>query len=401
MSSPAPRRSQRNSMAPTPSRTNRSSQQMASSPTTAVASTPQPPQSSPLFFRSSPVNRVPNAPVGNQLANMSSPLRQASTVNGTPRGRAAPVADSSPIRYASSSSPSRANGNGNHLPDIPSSSSGLFVRSSRANASGTPGLNNSRRGDIHSDVFGSTPSRRRRMFVDENGLPVREGAPNSDAPTFSNLDPTTSEADAIGGSSTRVIWGTSIAIQDTMSSFRQFLLGFQKKYRMWADGMSEADVADPESGGNDREYVGMLNDMRHLGVSGLNLDLRNLKAFPTTSKLWQQLQSYPHEIVPLMDQTVKDIMVDLAEEEMTKLRAEQQQQLQARARSRPDSSMPAVPSSEANVRSDQAAPIPDLVQEAETRIYKVKPFGLESSINMRDLNPNGTNIELLHYYRAL
>lgn len=27
--------------------------------------------------------------------------------------------------------------------------------------------------------------------------------------------------------------------------------------------------------------------------------------------------------------------------------------------------------------------------EAETKIYKVKPFGLDKSINMRDLNPNG------------
>ena len=27
--------------------------------------------------------------------------------------------------------------------------------------------------------------------------------------------------------------------------------------------------------------------------------------------------------------------------------------------------------------------------EAETRIYKVKPFGLDSSVNMRELNPNG------------
>ena len=32
--------------------------------------------------------------------------------------------------------------------------------------------------------------------------------------------------------------------------------------------------------------------------------------------------------------------------------------------------------------------IPDLVQDAETRIYKVKPFGLDASVNMRELNPN-------------
>ena len=224
------------------------------------------------------------------------------------------------------------------------------------------------------------------MFVDENGVPVRDGAPNSDANTFSNLDPNTSEADAIGGSSSRIIWGTNISIQDTMSTFKEFLLGYQKKYRMWADGATEEETSQPESGGNDREYVDMLTTMRHLGVTGLNLDVRNLKAFPSTVKLWHQLQAYPHEIVPLMDQAIKDIIVDQAEEEMNRLRAEQQQ---SRANMRPDSSMPAIPSSEANGSIGSGQPIPDLVLEAETKVYKVKPFGLDASVNMRELNPNG------------
>lgn len=295
--------------------------------------------------------------------------------------------DSSPIRYASSSSPTRVlNSSNNNQAENPTSSSGLFVRSSRASAPGTSGLNNSKRGDIHSDVFGATPNRRRRLFVDENGVPVREGAQNSEANTFSNLDPNTSEADLIGGSSTRIIWGTNISIQDTMSTFKEFLLGYQKKYRMWADGATEEETSAPESGGNDREYVEMLSNMRHLGVTGLNLDVRNLKAFPSTVKLWHQLQAYPHEIVPLMDQTIKDIIVDQAEEEMARLRVEAQQ---SRVRLMPSSSMPAVPSSEANGQEDQAAAIPDLIQEAETRLYKVKPFGLDKSVNMRELNPNG------------
>lgn len=305
------------------------------------------------------------------------------------------MVDSSPIRYASSSSPTRAgNGTAANQTEIPSSSSGLFVRSSRGSAVGTSGPNNSRRGDIHSDVFGSTPNRRRRLFVDENGVPVREGAQNSDAATFSNLDPNTSEADVIGGSSTRIIWGTNISIQDTMSTFKEFLLGYQKKYRMWADGASEDETSAPESGGNDREYVQMLNNMRHLGVTGLNLDVRNLKAFPSTVKLWHQLQAYPHEIVPLMDQAIKDLIVDQAEEEMVKLRAEYQQ---SRARLVPSSSMPAVPSSEANGQDDRLPAVPDLVQEAEIRLYKVKPFGLDKSVNMRELNPNGMYL-WLHYY---
>lgn len=265
------------------------------------------------------------------------------------------------------------------------------MRSSRSSAPGSSGLNNPRRGDIHSDVFGATPGRRRRLFVDENGVPVREGP--SDPATFSNLDPNTSEADGIGGTSTRIIWGTNISIQDTMVTFKEFLLGYQKKYRMWADGATEEETSEPGSGASEREYVEMLNNMRHLGVTGLNLDVRNLKAFPSTVKLWHQLQAYPHEIVPLMDQAIKDLIVDQAEEEMNRLRSEQQVR---RAQRAPDSSLPAVPSSETNGHADPQAAIPDLVQEAETKVYKVKPFGLDKSVNMRELNPNGMLSNLFH-----
>lgn len=284
----------------------------------------------------------------------------------------------------SSSSPARAtNGNVPQRDGIPTSSSGLFVRSP---GRGSAGINNSRRSDIHSDVFSATPGRRRRLFVDENGAPVRDGRNESDVATFSNLDPNTSEADAIGGSSTRIIWGTNISIQDTMSTFKEFLLGYQKKYGMWADGATEEETSAPDSGGDTREYVEMLTNMRHLGVTGLNLDVRHLKAFPSTIKLWHQLQAYPHEIVPLMDQAIKDLIVQQAEEEVTKLRGELQRN---RNQVRPSSSLPGEPSSELNAPEDQASEIPDLVQEAETRVYKVKPFGLDSSVNMRELNPNG------------
>lgn len=232
------------------------------------------------------------------------------------------------------------------------------------------------------------------MFVDENGVPVPNGVSNSDTATFSNLDPDTSEADAIGGNSTRIIWGTNISLHDTMSVFKDFLNNYQRKYRMWVDGATEEETSEPGSGGNDRLYVEMLNNMRQLGIGTLNLDVLNLKAYPSTIKLWHQLQAYPHEIVPLMDQAVKDIIVEQATKEMAKLRAEKPQRLQGRAQIRRDGSMPAAPSSETNIHSDQADQFPDLVMEAETRVYKVKPFGLETSVNMRELNPNGRHIQL-------
>jgi len=57
-----------------------------------------------------------------------------------------------------------------------------------------------------------------------------------------------------------------------------------------------------------------------MGVHGLNIDARNLKAYPATLKLWHQLQAYPQEIIPLMDQAVKDVMVELATKEMQEMR---------------------------------------------------------------------------------
>lgn len=281
----------------------------------------------------------------------------------------------------SSSSPPR---NGNR-PDLPSDSSGLFVRSSRSELSSYT-RNASRRGDIHSEAFGSTPSRRRRLFVDANGMPVNDGEPHSDA-TFSNVNPGTSEADALGGNSTKFIWGTNISIQDSTHAFKNFLYNYARKYRMWADGATEDDTQLMGDAAEEREYVTMLNNMRKLGVTGLNLDIKNLKAYPSTLKLWHQLQTYPQEIIPLMDQSIKDVMLDLALKEMETLRA-QAQRNQQRTR---DSSVPHDPSSDAMSETGHPAPInvPDLAAQVEVRTYKVLPFGMDKSINMRELDPAG------------
>ena len=296
--------------------------------------------------------------------------------------------DSSPIRYVSSSSPVRAT-NREQDGQVPSSN-GLFVSSSRSRPPDSDAINQPRRSDIHSDVFAAGPNRRRRLFVDENGLPVSDGPGNSDAATFSNINPNTSEADESGGTSTRIIWGTNISIQDTMTTFKDFLLGYQKKYRMWADGATEEETSDPSCGGSEREYVEMMKTMLALGLTGLNLDVRNLKSYPTTVKLWHQVQAYPHEIIPIMDQTIKDLMIELAEKETAKQRAERQQVPQSAPRFRDPSSVPPMPSSDVpSSAPDAANQGPDLVQEVETKTYKVKPFGLDGSINMRELNPNG------------
>lgn len=255
-------------------------------------------------------------------------------------------------------------------------------------------LNRSVRGDIHSDINGATPRNRRRIILDESGKVVREFDDGSDAPSFSNNDPNTSDAQALGGDSTRVIWGTNVSIQDTMSSFKGFLQNFTKKYRMWADGMTE-EQTQLEEDSNAKEYLDMMQNMLELGITGLNLDIRNLKAYPATLKLWHQVQAYPQEVIPLMDQSIKDVMVVLAEKEMKK-QGESQSQASSRqtpVRQQVPSSDPMVPSSDRSVREPttdaQAPQVVDLIQEVESRVYKVRPFGLDQTINLRNLNPAG------------
>jgi DNA replication licensing factor MCM4 len=278
-----------------------------------------------------------------------------------------------------------------------SDGSGLFVRQGSTGSR----LNVSRRGDLNSDNA-TTPRARRRIIMDENGQIIRdvslEGV-DSEAPTFSNLDPNTSDAQAMGGTSSMNIWGTNVSIMDSMSTFKDFLRNYCKKYRMWADGMSvEETDADEES--STKEYMQMMQNMLQLGVTSLNLDFRNLKAYPPTKKLWQQAQDYPQDIITLMDQGVKDIMYEIAEAEMAKRRQPSVSSMgdlasQRTRGSRVMSSEPPVPSSDLSEpegartpRANESYEV-DWCAEVQKAAYRVRPFGLDSTVNMRELNPSG------------
>ncbi len=254
-----------------------------------------------------------------------------------------------------------------------------------------------RRHDLQSDIL-EPGSGRRRLFVDENGLPVSDS--RSDAATFSNLNPNTSEANHMGGTQTQYIWGTNVSITDTFSSMKDFMWNFQRKYRMIADGeIAEGSSLDAGHPGLQKSNVSMLKMMLELGTTCFYLDCRNLKAYPPTRKLWHQLLSCPSEVIPIMDSVVKEVIGDLAEEKMDAMRSTQSQQNRRNQQSRPrdSSSMPPMPSSDidnANGQNNgaaaqaQAEEIEDLVAEVDQRIYRVRPFGLDKTINLRDLNPN-------------
>jgi DNA replication licensing factor MCM4 len=228
--------------------------------------------------------------------------------------------------------------------------------------------------------------------MDENGRVVRDVPPeDSEAPTFSNNDPSTSEANIIGGTSTLSIWGTNVSISDTLSTFKDFLRNYTKKYRMWTDGMA-VEETDADDDAATKEYVEMMKNMLTLGITSMNLDFRNLKAYPPTKKLWQQAQDYPQDVVTLMDQSIKDVMYEIAEAEM-RMQRQSQSSAGQDSRSRVMSSEPPVPSSDRSEPDTEAARDQDvevdLCQEVQKRAYRVRPFGLDTTINMRELNPSG------------
>ncbi|PHH60102.1 hypothetical protein CDD81_2104 [Ophiocordyceps australis] len=379
MSSPSNRRL-RSSQSGTPRR--RQPSQLASSPLMA--------QSLPAAggggeHVSSPLRQASDTQsTGARREAPSSPLRQMSNSQSqnddgqqTPRASGALTGESSPIRYDPSSSPGRSN---RQQSELRSESSGIFVGSQRSTVP--------RRGDIHSDGLNTPqPVQRRRIHVGPDGRVVSE-VPGSDAASFSQRDPNTSDADALGGKSETLIWGTTVSIDDTFVAFKSFLRNFTQKYRLWRDGESLQDAA-AEPDAESKPYMEALENMLLLGTTRLYLDLGDLNAYPPTRKLWHQMQAYPQEIVPIMDQSVSDMMEELAEADKARARAPQ-------VASSTPSSDPVFPNSDAadGEGSGSATPRPRQERKASRDddevmpYYIVRPFGLPHSINLRDLNPS-------------
>jgi DNA replication licensing factor MCM4 len=261
--------------------------------------------------------------------------------------------------------------------------------------SDAPNSARQRRGDVHSDFWDANNNRRRRLMVDANGMPVSSA---SDAPTFSNMNPGTSDAEALAGREDMVVWGTNISLTDTAHAFADFLRNYTKKYRMIQDGeVTSKDRLPTDHHGNEREYVDMMKAMLEFGVTTLNLDMRNLKAYPKTQKLWYQMQSFPEEIIPIVDTVIKDVMIELAEKKGHEERQEVMKHFNAQqaaqpVRKRDSSSVPPIPSSDvgnfpAGGVQDALASLPNRLDEVADKTYRVRPFGLDKTINMRDLNP--------------
>ncbi|KAG2001561.1 cell division control protein 54 [Coprinopsis cinerea AmutBmut pab1-1] len=125
----------------------------------------------------------------------------------------------------------------------------------------------------------------------------------------------------------RAIWGTTVNLTDTMKTFRDFLQGFKPK----------------------------------TGETNLNLDIVNLLAYPPAKKLHGQLIKYPQEVVPAMDQVLKDLMIEIAEIDH-----------------------------QAGAEGMEGQQGEEEIADIISKVYKIRPFGLPP-VNMRMLNPTDTD----------
>jgi DNA replication licensing factor MCM4 len=180
-----------------------------------------------------------------------------------------------------------------------------------------------------------------------------------------------------------------VSIDDSFTSFKDFLRNFTRKYRMWADGMTEDETAEnPQA--NSKPYHEAMENMLLLGTDKLYLDIRDLKSYPRTVKLWHQVQAYPQEIVPVMDQCVQDCMLELARAEMVSQRSQSSAGPNGTQSSEPGfpSSDTATPSEIPSTPRPNQQAQPSLEDQVNSTSYVVRPWGLDKSTNLRDLNPS-------------
>ncbi|KAI9016512.1 MCM2/3/5 family-domain-containing protein [Phycomyces nitens] len=136
------------------------------------------------------------------------------------------------------------------------------------------------RSGINSYNSPSTPRTPRTTFVRTPYLGSRAGqTPGTPSAALDTQEEDPSMA-------TRVVWGTSINVQDAMVSFKNFLVNFRAP--------------------NSREpfYPQLLQRVHETGNVCVNLDCKNLQAYSGTKVLYEQLIKYPQEIIPLMDHII-------------------------------------------------------------------------------------------------
>ncbi|KAH9929034.1 MCM-domain-containing protein [Epithele typhae] len=303
---------------------------------------PNAPPRAPLFLEGTP--SVAGTPHRNAVAQramgMSTPRRQKTPLFAPGTSSPLPFPSSSPVKRT----PARARRLDS---DVPGSrdSEPLAFPSTPASAAATP---KNRRGDIHSS-FSFTPSSRRSRAPRERRPAhddLRSDASHLSLPASSNLNlsiPAVPSDDEDDNGEIKAIWGTNVNVAETIRVFRGFLRGFKVKYRIAYD--RERGI---RTQGEVLLYEGYLRRMRQTDQNILNLDIDNLHLL---------LIKYPQEVVPMMDQVLKDLMLEMAEDDH-----------------------------EAGMEGMRGSAGEEEITNIYNRVYNVRPFGVPP-VNMRDLNP--------------
>lgn len=272
----------------------------------SISQSQQPPiVSSPLFFNSSNP--------GSDIGNFNSQSQRRNDI-------------SSPLHYTSSAQPTSDIGGFDSQRSVRVQDVGRIMRRAQ-------------RSDVTDSV--SSPQRSRRYFTQGRG----NGPSNLNSSTSAQFstDPAEPNDEPV-----RVIWGTNVSIQECSNIFRDFLLSFKYKYRREL----EEQAIEPED--HELYYVNQLNNIIELGLTNLNLDAKNLLSYPSTRKLYYQLINYPQEIIPIMDHTIKDCLIQII-----------------------------------NDANATTSPAQSKLDEIETNVYTIRPYNVNLvEKGIRELNPN-------------
>jgi DNA replication licensing factor MCM4 len=222
-------------------------------------------------------------------------------------------------------------------------------------ASNRSGNNTSSR--LNSDILSSEGNRSddptaRRIIPSFSSSSIAHSDAFDDAlPPSDGIHPEEPENNAPEDSTPlRVIWGTNVSIELVTDRFRNFIFTFKMNDRYAYDGND--NFIDPT--GDRPYYVQMLNVLKDTGSTNLNLDVQNLMSLASTRSLATHLTLYPQEVIPIMDQTIKDCLVSIVLDD-------------PEYRETPETLQQ--------------------VNEIESRIYKVRPYNIGNKKGMRELNP--------------
>ncbi|KAI9145364.1 MCM2/3/5 family-domain-containing protein [Paraphysoderma sedebokerense] len=129
----------------------------------------------------------------------------------------------------------------------------------------------------------------------------------------SNVDPQSQNDPA---RAERVIWGTTVNIQESMKMFSDFLESFtmaDKKRAAWeSSGLAVDDDMMLDDEDHEKFYLDLLRKLRAVEQYNLNLDCTNLRLYKPSEKLYHQLIKYPQEIIPIMDHVATELFHSVA-----------------------------------------------------------------------------------------